>query len=73
MIRVGISRRRLNWRVSKNRDVTFKGHEEVVEHLLGAGANINAQGGEYGNALQAASFKGYEEVVEPLLSAGVML
>ena len=31
------------------------GHEKVVQMLLDAGADVNAQGGEYGNALQAAS------------------
>jgi ankyrin repeat protein len=32
-----------------------KGHEQVVKMLLDEGADVNAQGGEYGNALQAAS------------------
>jgi len=31
--------------------------------LLEKGANINAQGGHYGNALQAASIQGRKEVV----------
>jgi ankyrin repeat protein len=39
----------------------------VVELLLGKGADVNAQGGEYGNALQAASYGGHEKVVEQLL------
>ncbi len=34
--------------------------------LLDKGANINAQGGHYGNALQAASDEGYEAVVRQL-------
>ncbi|RKK27323.1 hypothetical protein BFJ67_g16193 [Fusarium oxysporum f. sp. cepae] len=34
------------------------------------GADVNAQGGEYGNALQAASFKGNREVVQLLLDKG---
>jgi hypothetical protein len=29
-------------------------------------ANVNAQSGKYGNALQAASTKGYENVVQLL-------
>lgn len=37
---------------------------------LDKGANINAQGGEYGNALQAASFRGYKKVVTMLLDKG---
>jgi ankyrin repeat protein len=38
--------------------------------LLGAGAEVNAQGGEYGTALQAASRGGHEKVVQMLLVAG---
>ena len=41
---------------------------EVVKLLLSKGADVNAQGGRYGNALQAASFAGYKEIVEQLLS-----
>jgi ankyrin repeat protein len=44
----------------------------VVEQLLYRGADVNAQGGEYGNALQAASIRGHEKVVELLLSKGAM-
>jgi ankyrin repeat protein len=46
----------------------------VVELLLGKGADVNAQGsgGEYGNALQAASFRGHEKVVELLLGRGAV-
>ena len=43
----------------------------MVELLLSKGADVNAQGGgEYGNALQAASRGGHEKVVELLLSKG---
>ncbi|KAI1559318.1 ankyrin repeat domain containing protein [Pyrenophora tritici-repentis] len=38
--------------------------------LLDKGAEVNAQGGRYGNALQAASERGYEQVVKTLLDAG---
>jgi ankyrin repeat protein len=31
---------------------------------------VNAQGGEFGNALQAAAYEGHEEVVGQLLQAG---
>ncbi|RDW60559.1 hypothetical protein BP6252_11942 [Coleophoma cylindrospora] len=47
-----------------------RGVHEVVKELLAAGADVNAQGGEYGNALQAASFGGHEEIVKQLLAAG---
>ncbi|KAI0572068.1 multiple ankyrin repeats single kh domain protein [Pyrenophora tritici-repentis] len=42
----------------------------ITRMLLGKGADINAQGGFYGNALQAASLKGHEQVVETLLDKG---
>jgi ankyrin repeat protein len=42
----------------------------VTKLLLGKGADINAQGGSHGSALQAASAKGYEQVVEILLEGG---
>ncbi|KAF6805667.1 ankyrin repeat-containing protein, partial [Colletotrichum plurivorum] len=48
------------------------GHIEVVERLLSAGANVNADPAESDGrtALQAASEGGHIEVVERLLSAG---
>jgi ankyrin repeat protein len=46
------------------------GFSTVTRLLLDAGADINAQGGEYGNALQAASAGGHEQVVKTLLNAG---
>ena len=41
-----------------------------VKLLLDLGADVNAQGGYYGNALQAASWKGHEAVVRFLLTQG---
>ncbi|CRL19500.1 Zinc finger, ZZ-type [Penicillium camemberti] len=46
------------------------GYESVVEILLGAGADVNAQGGYHGNALQAAGLNGSPETVQILLGAG---
>jgi ankyrin repeat protein len=43
------------------------GHGQVVKLLLDKGANVNAQGGHYGNALHAASEQGHEAVVKMLL------
>jgi ankyrin repeat protein len=43
---------------------------EVVSLLLAKGVHVDAQGGVYGNPLQAASRGGYIEVVELLLKAG---
>jgi ankyrin repeat protein len=38
--------------------------------LIDAGADVNAQGGSYGNALQAASGEGHKKVVKMLIDAG---
>jgi ankyrin repeat protein len=46
------------------------GHNTVVQLLLNEYADVNAQGGWYGNALQAASAKGHEQVVRMLLNQG---
>ena len=46
------------------------GLDNVVAMLIGAGADINAQRGRYGNALQAASYRGHEKVVQMLMNAG---
>jgi hypothetical protein len=46
------------------------GFGTVTRLLLDAGAEVNAQGGDYGNALQAASFRGHEAVVKLLLDKG---
>ena len=42
----------------------------IVKVLLENGAEVNAIGGEYGNALQAASLRGDEVIVELLLENG---
>ncbi|KAL5462753.1 hypothetical protein PMIN06_001446 [Paraphaeosphaeria minitans] len=39
----------------------------ITKMLLDQGAEINAQGGEFGNALQAASQAGHERIVKTLL------
>jgi hypothetical protein len=41
-----------------------------VQILLEAGADVTAQGGQYGNALQAAAMRGSSETVQILLEAG---
>jgi ankyrin repeat protein len=41
-----------------------------VKDILDGGADINAQGGEYGHALQAAASKGNEAVVRLLVDSG---
>ena len=40
---------------------------EVAKLLLEEGADVNVEGGRYGNALQAASVKGHKEVVRLLI------
>ena len=49
---------------------SLAGLQQVSEHLLENGAEVNAQGGRYGNALQAASSEGHEAVVKLLLEKG---
>ncbi|RAQ98684.1 vegetative incompatibility protein HET-E-1 [Stemphylium lycopersici] len=46
------------------------GFSTVTRLLLDKGANVNAQGGRHGNALQAASLEGHEQIVKMLLDAG---
>ena len=48
---------------------SLKGHEKVVQILIDAGADVNAQG-RYDNALNAASKEGHKTVVEILIDAG---
>ena len=48
-------------------------NEAIVKLLLEKGAEANAEGGEYGNALQAASHMGDEAVVVWLLDNGADL
>ncbi|KAH8696903.1 ankyrin repeat-containing domain protein [Phaeosphaeriaceae sp. PMI808] len=51
--------------------LSIHGHGGLVRSVLGdKGAEVNAQGGEHGNALQAASYKGHREIVELLLEKG---
>jgi ankyrin repeat protein len=40
-----------------------------VKDILDSGADVNAQGGEYGNALQAAAYSGNEAVVRLLVAS----
>ena len=43
---------------------------QVIEDIIPQTIDVNAQGGVYGNALQAASKGGYQKVVQKLLDAG---
>ncbi|KAL4923048.1 uncharacterized protein BDV17DRAFT_285724 [Aspergillus undulatus] len=49
---------------------SLAGLQYTVEQLQRKGADVNAQGGVYGNALQAASAKGHTEIVQLLLEQG---
>ncbi|KAM3513179.1 hypothetical protein MY11210_003204 [Beauveria gryllotalpidicola] len=48
----------------------FVGLVAPARELIGKGADVNARGGFYGNALQAASTKGYQEIIQLLLDNG---
>ena len=51
--------------------LSFHGHYELANIvLLEKGVDVNAQGGVYGNALQAASAEGKEKTVAVLLEKG---
>ncbi|KAI1856951.1 uncharacterized protein JN550_013553 [Neoarthrinium moseri] len=45
-------------------------YREIVQLLLDSKADVNAQGGEYGNALCAASSGGHQEIVKVLVDNG---
>lgn len=49
---------------------SLRGQSVIVKWLLEKGADVNAQGGKYGNALHAAVSGGYSEVVQQLLDSG---
>ena len=49
---------------------SLAGLHQHTKQLLEAGADVNAQGGNYGSALQAASYMGHDAIVAPLLEAG---
>ncbi|KGO57587.1 hypothetical protein PEX2_020310 [Penicillium expansum] len=49
---------------------SLNGHEKTVQILLEQGADIHAQDGLYGNALQAASNGGHDKIVQILLEQG---
>ena len=49
----------------------LEGLAEVTVNLITIkGADVNAQGGRYGNALQAASYSGHEQIVRLLVYLG---
>ena len=45
-------------------------NEKVVQLLIDKGADVNVQGGYYGNALQAASYRIHELLVQLLVGNG---
>ena len=49
---------------------SIAGLTEVSYALLEMGANVNAQGGNYGNALQATSNEGHEAIAKLLIEKG---
>ena len=51
-------------------EAASRGHEGIVMLLLEKGTEVNAQGGHYGNALQAAASRGHEGIVMQLLEKG---
>ncbi|RYP60263.1 hypothetical protein DL770_010028 [Monosporascus sp. CRB-9-2] len=50
--------------------LSLRGSQSLVRALLELEPNVNAQGGGYGNALQAASAAGYADIVKILVEKG---
>ncbi|CAG9954319.1 unnamed protein product, partial [Clonostachys rosea f. rosea IK726] len=50
--------------------VCFDGLVEPARGLIAQGADVDARGGEYGNALQSASYRGHQDIVVLLLNEG---
>ncbi|KAJ7839843.1 ankyrin repeat domain-containing protein [Mycena olivaceomarginata] len=48
----------------------YYGHQKICQLLLNKGADVNAQGGFYGNALQAAASGGHDKIFQVLLDKG---
>jgi ankyrin repeat protein len=48
----------------------FEGHDEVVRFLLDRGADVNAHGGLWNSALEAAAGQGHDSTVRLLLEKG---
>ena len=46
------------------------GFLKPLKQFIETGADVNAPGGEYGNALQAASYNGHQEIIHLLLNEG---
>ncbi|OQE34403.1 hypothetical protein PENCOP_c018G00646 [Penicillium coprophilum] len=49
---------------------SLNGYDTIVELLLEQGADVNAQGGHYGNALRAACFGDYDNIAKMLIEHG---
>jgi hypothetical protein len=71
---IGLGTLDLDSKDSKRRTTLYiaaeKGAIVLTRMLLEGGADVNAQGGHYGNALQAALQKGYTEMATLLLDKG---
>jgi ankyrin repeat protein len=65
-----MSTRRAGNMAIRYRAASHRGHDQIVQLLLEAGADINAQCGCHGSALQVAIVKGHGQIVERLLERG---
>ena len=48
----------------RGRHCDTQGFTLAIAYVIDEGADVNSQGGEYGNALQAASYKGDEDIIQ---------
>ena len=58
---------------NKLHDATFHGHTEVVQALIGAGADVNAANEKGDTALIGAAANGYDEVAKVLIAADAVI
>ncbi|KAI1360880.1 ankyrin repeat-containing domain protein [Xylaria arbuscula] len=69
----------VNWTAKNSRDVSAIyltarfGQLAATKYLLGKGADVNSEGGVFGNPTQAAAFNGHVDVLEVLASNGANL
>ncbi|KAF6805606.1 Ankyrin repeat domain-containing protein 50-like protein 3 [Colletotrichum sojae] len=52
---------------------SMKGHEETIDLLCKLGANVNWEGGKYGNALQSAAAHGHSKIARLLFTWGARI
>ena len=63
-------RLRMDWSIVEIKLVSYLGLIQLVKLLIKKGADVNVQGGTYGNALYAALSGGHESIAQLLIEKG---